>query len=104
MGRADDQLFAVFGDRRPGGCRPVYRDPAGSAPPRDVEVCRDRDVKVAGADGIFRTVQHVAELRLCQVPNPRRGARLTLSDGEYALDEHLDTDGLVSRWSLLPLR
>ena len=63
----------------------------------------NRNTQVAGADGLFYTVQFLAELRLGQIA-PKRDGLLTLPDGQYRLDKPVDSDGLVERWSLLPVR
>ncbi|TLX65074.1 hypothetical protein DN820_01815 [Stutzerimonas nosocomialis] len=100
MRRADDRLFEVFGE-----CGlSTYRDPAGLSPPAPVEAIVSRDIEVAGADGVFRAYQLVVELRLHQVPAPKRGGRLTLPGGAYLLEEPIRTDGLVALWSLQPTR
>ncbi|MGF6692658.1 head-tail joining protein [Metapseudomonas resinovorans] len=98
MSRADDTLFRVFGEK---GCS-TYTAPGGMSRSVDVDVMLSKNVQVAGADGIFRAVQNLAELRLCQVPRPSRGGVLSLSDGRFLLDEKLDSDGLVERWALTP--
>lgn len=100
MQQADDQLFQVFGEKT----QPTYLQPGGLGRPVPVEVILGRDVEVAGADGAFRAVQYLAEIRLSQVCAPKRGARLLLSEGVFILDEPLGSDALVERWALLPGR
>lgn len=101
MQQADDQYFRVFGeDQR--CARPTYTAPGGISAPVRVEVALGRNVEVAGADGSFRPVQLLAELRVSQVPRPQRGARLQLAEGDFFLADPIDSDGLVNRWSLMP--
>lgn len=103
MHRADDTLFRVFGEDR-AACGPVYIPPDGWANPIPLEVILGRNVEVAGADGVFRVVQYLADIRLSQVPNPKRLGRLKLAEGDFILEEPLGSDGLVARWALLPGR
>ncbi len=103
MRRADTTLFRVFGEDR-GSCGPTYTSPDGFARPVQLDVILGRDVEVAGADGTFRVVQCLVEIRLCQLAKPKRGGRLNLAEGEFILDEPLGTDGIVERWALLPAR
>ncbi|MTZ15211.1 hypothetical protein GNE00_15785 [Pseudomonas sp. JL972] len=103
MQRADDTLFRVFGEDR-NDCGPTYTAPDGFARPVPLEVILGRNVEVAGADGTFRVVQYLAEIRLSQVRCPKRGGRLTLSEGVFILEEPLGSDALVERWALLPGR
>lgn len=99
MQQADDVLFRTFGEA--GGC--TYTAPGGSVAPVAVEVVLNRNAQVAGADGLFYVVQFLAELRLHQV-NPKRDGLLSLPDGQYRLEKPVDSDSLVERWSLLPVR
>lgn len=99
MQQADDVLFRTFGEA--GGC--TYTAPGGAAAPVAVEVIVNRNAQVAGADGLFYTVQFLAELRLHQI-SPKRDGLLSLPDGRYRLEKPVDSDGLVERWSLLPVR
>ena len=99
MQQADDALFRAFGEAGGG----TYTAPGGAAAPVAVEVIVNRNTQVAGADGLFYTVQFLAELRLGQIA-PKRDGLLTLPDGQYRLDKPVDSDGLVERWSLLPVR
>lgn len=103
MQQADDALFKVFGEDESVSL-PTYTPPGGIAPSVDVSVMLGRNVEVAGADGSFRTIQLLAELRLSQIAKPRRGGRLKLAEGEFLLEEPIDSDGLVERWTLMPLR
>lgn len=98
MQQADDKLFGVFGESDG-----TYYPPEGQGPPlQHVRPSLDRNVQIAGADGMFRTVQVLAELRLSQVPKPRRGGRLVVPAGSFVLAEPIDSDGIVERWSLMP--
>lgn len=100
MQQADDTLFKVFGEDRD-NVQPTYTAPGGMSQPIEVEVMLNRNAQLAGADGMFRMVQYLAELRVSQVRG-KRGGRLQLADGAFLLDDMIDTDGLVERWSLLP--
>lgn len=102
MQLADDALFKVFGEDE--SVSPPRYTPTGGLPPFDVSVMLGRNVEVAGADGTFRTVELLAELRLSQIARPKRGARLELAEGEFLLGELIDSDGLVERWTLMPVR
>lgn len=97
MRRADDSLFRVFGEDRE-VCKPTYMAPGGMPVP--CEVILARNVTVAGADGMFRPVRVLAELRCHQV-QCRRGGILTVPEGRFKLAEPIDNDGLVERWELL---
>ena len=99
MSMGDDRYFEVFKEH----CS-TYTEPTGIAQPVSVDASLSRDAQVAGADGMFMTVQYLVELRLCQVRKPRKGGRLKLPDGEFLLEERIDADGLVERWSLIPRR
>jgi hypothetical protein len=101
MQQADAQYFRVFGEDQQGS-HPTYTAPGGFSGPVMVDVSLGRNVEVAGAEGSFRTVQLLAELRVCQVARPQRGGRLRLAEGDFLLAEPIDSDGLVNRWSLLP--
>lgn len=101
MQQADSQYFRVFGEDQLGS-HPTYTAPGGFSAPVMVDVALGRNVEVAGAEGSFRTVQLLAELRVCQVSRPQRGGRLKLAEGDFLLAEPIDSDGLVNRWSLLP--
>jgi hypothetical protein len=103
MQRADDALFRVFGEDRD-ACVPTYTPPDGFGAPLHLDVILGHNVEVAGADGSFRVVQCLAEIRLSQVPSPKRGARLKLVEGEFILEEPLGADAQVARWALLPAR
>ena len=103
MQRADDTLFRVFGEDRV-TCGPTYIPPDGFGGMVSLDIILGHNVEVAGADGTFRVVQCLAEIRLSQLPNPKRGGRLRLAEGEFILDERLGTDGSVERWALLPAR
>lgn len=100
MCRADETLFGVFGEN--GEC--TYTAPSSLAPPQRLRPIISRNVQVAGADGIFRAVQALVEIRLCEVSAPRRGGRLRTPDETFTLEEQIDSDGLVERWTLLPAR
>lgn len=100
MRRADDSLFRVFGEDRCQGATPTYLQPGGLQ--TSCEVMLSRDVTVAGADGMFRAVKILAELRTHQVSG-KRGGILSLAEGRYKLDDFIDTDGIVERWSLLEI-
>ncbi|RIA22662.1 hypothetical protein DFO61_3352 [Ectopseudomonas oleovorans] len=97
MRRADDSLFRVFGEDRCQG-KPTYTPPGGAQ--QCCEVMLGRDVVVTGADGMFRSVKIVASLRTHQVSG-KRGGLLELAEGRFKLDDFIDTDGLVERWSVL---
>lgn len=97
MRRADDSLFRVFGEDRE-ACKPTYTAPGGR--PAPCEVILARNVTVAGADGLFRPVRVLAELRCHQVTG-RRGGILSVPEGRFKLHEPVDSDGLVERWELL---
>ena len=101
MQQADDQYFRVFGEDKQSG-QPTYTAPGGYSSPVQVDVALGRNVEVAGAEGSFRTVQLLAELRVCQVARPQRGGRLKLAEGDFLLAEPIDSDGQVNRWSLMP--
>jgi hypothetical protein len=103
MQQADDALFRVFGEDE-SVIQPTYTSPGGIGQSVDVSVMLGRNVEVAGADGSFRTIQLLAELRLSQIAKPRRGGRLKLAEGDFLLEEPIDSDGLVERWTLMPLR
>lgn len=102
MQRADDTLFKVFGEDRDQG-KPTYTAPDGLSPPIEVEAMLSRNAQLAGADGMFRVVQYLAELRVSQVRG-KRGGKLVLADGAFLLEDLIDSDGLVERWSLMPVR
>ena len=102
MQLADDTLFKVFGEDE-SVSRPTYTPPGGVCAPVYVSVMLGRNVEVAGADGSFRAVELLAELRLSQVAKPKRGGKLVLADGEFLLGKQIDSVGLVERWSLMPL-
>src|SRR5690606_14026359 len=97
MRRADDSLFRVFGEDRCNG-KPTYTPPGGA--PVACEVMLSRDVSVAGADGIFRSVKILADIRVDQM-HGKRGGILTLAEGRFKLADPVDNDGLVERWELL---
>lgn len=103
MQRADDTLFRVFGEDKL-TCGPTYSAPDDFGRPVPLDVILGRNVEVAGADGAFRVVQCLAEIRLSQLARPKRGGRLKLAEGEFILEEPLGSDGLVERWALLPAR
>jgi hypothetical protein len=103
MQRADDTLFRVFGEDKL-TCGPTYSAPDDFGRPVPLDVIIGREVEVAGADGTFRVVQCLAEIRLCQLAKPKRGGRLKLAEGDFILDEPLGTDALVERWALIPAR
>lgn len=96
MQRADDKLFDVFGDQA------SYRSPDSLAEQPGVTVIISRNVEVAGADGVFRVVQLLAELRCSEVGSIKGGALIIQERNRYRLDERIRTDGLVEYWSLLP--
>lgn len=102
MQRADDVLFGVFGEDRDQG-KPTYTAPDGLSQPIEVEAMLSRNAQLAGADGMFRVVQYLAELR-CSQMRGKRGGRLELVDGAFLLEDMIDSDGLVERWSLMPVR
>lgn len=99
MQQADDTLFKVFGEDRANG-QPTYTAPGGLSQPVEVEVMLSRNVQLAGADGMFRLVHYLAELRVRQLRG-KRGGRLELIDGSFLLEDMIDADGLVERWSLM---
>jgi len=96
MGRADDRLFDVFGDRA------SYRSPDSLQEQPGITLIISRNVEVAGADGVFRVVQLLAELRTSEVGSLKSGGLITQGCHRYRLDERIRTDGLVEYWSLLP--
>ena len=98
MSRADEVLFDAFGE----GAR--YQDCIGTPSLAGITVVISHNVESAGADGVFRVIQHLAEIRLSEVPNPTAQALLTVGCKRYRLDERIRTDGLVEYWSLLPER
>ena len=102
MQQADDTLFKVFGEDSDSG-QPTYTAPGGLSQPFELQVMLSRNAQLAGADGMFRVVQYLAELRVSQVRG-KRGARLDLADGAFLLEDMIDSDGLVERWSLIPVR
>lgn len=97
MERADTVLFKAFGDgaQYQEGLRPALTG---------LTIIVSHNVEVAGADGLFQIVQHLAEIRHSDVPKPTSGAIITVNCTRYRLDERLRTDGLVEYWSLLPER
>lgn len=103
MQRADDTLFRVFGEDRV-TCGPTYTPPDGIGGTVSLDIILGHNVEVAGADGTFRVVQCLAEIRLSQLPNPKRGGRLRLAEGQFTLEEPLGADAQVTRWALLPAR
>ena len=52
---------------------------------------------------VWRRPLERSGVRLSQIA-PKRDGLLTLPDGQYRLDKPVDSDGLVERWSLLPVR
>lgn len=102
MQQADDTLFKVFGEDRAQGL-PTYTAPDGLSQPIEVEAMLSRNAQLAGADGMFRVVQCLAELR-CSQMRGKRGGRLELADGAFLLEDMIDSDGLVEHWSLMPVR
>lgn len=95
MERADEVLFQAFGD----GAR--YRSADGCQQLDGLTIIVSRDVETAGADGMFRPVQFLAEIRRSEVPRPQAGAQITAGRTRYRLDERIRTDGLIEYWSLL---
>lgn len=102
MQQADDVLFGVFGEDRDQG-KPTYTAPDGLSQPIEVQAMLSRNAQLAGADGMFRVVQYLAELRVSQMRG-KRGGRLELAAGAFLLEDMIDNDGLVERWSLMPAR
>lgn len=98
MQAADDQLFAVF------GVSARYQTSKDSQATQPVTVTIDKDVELAGPDGMIRTVQCAAQIRLQEVAQPKAGALLMTDCDRWRLDERLASDGLVEVWSLLPVR
>lgn len=92
----DAELFVAFGEEAPGFLRP--RD---GGPDLPVRVVIQRNVAVAGPDGVFVNVQLLADLRVAEVADPCRGDLLEIGCQRYLLAEHLGADGYVNRFSLL---
>ena len=99
MARADAVLFDAFGNKGVS-----YQGPHCYTPIPNLTVIISHNVEMAVADGVFRPIQHLAEIRLAEVPEPRAGGQLHCRSGRYRLDERIRTDGLVEYWSLLPVR
>lgn len=99
MRRADAVLFDAFGDKGVS-----YQDPHCLVSLSGLTIIISHNVEMAGPDGVFRPIQHLAEIRLAEVPQPRAGGVLQCTDGRYRLDERMRSDGLVEYWSLLPVR
>ena len=96
MAQADNVLFRVFGDSA------QYRSSTGCEQRNGATVIISRNVEIAGADGLFRLIQHLAEIRTSEIPSPTAGSVITVDGQRYRLDERIRTDGLVEYWSLLP--
>tara|TARA_R110002124_G_scaffold213962_1_gene379984 strand:- start:14936 stop:15256 length:321 start_codon:yes stop_codon:yes gene_type:complete len=98
MTQADESLFAVFGSTW------CYTGPMGTPALPQTTICISKNVQIEGADGLFRPVAALAEIRLCEVPKPQGDAQIHNDHERYRLDKRIDSDGLVERWSLLPVR
>ena len=98
MDQADGQLFKVFGSAW------CYTGPAGPPVVPDLSVCISKNVQVEGADGLFRPVAALGEFRLSQIAKPQGDAQIHNATERYRLDKRIDSDGLVERWSLMPVR
>lgn len=98
MDQADEQVFAVFGSTW------TYTGPAGSPVVPDLSVCISKNVQIEGPDGIFRPVAALGEFRLSVLGKPQGDAQIHNATERYRLDKRIDSDGLVERWSLMPVR
>jgi len=92
----DAELFAAFGEED----YTVFR-PQDGGPEIRVTAVIQRNLAVAGPDGMFVNVQLMADLREAQVPAPRRGDLLVVGCKRYVLEQHYGGDGFVNRFSLL---
>lgn len=93
---ADDELFETFGER--GGA--IY-DPGYGCQPKQVGAVLQRSV--GGIGGVlFAPVELAVDIRIREVPEPRKGDLITLGGKRYVLDEHMGTDSLINRFSLMP--
>ncbi|MDV3438719.1 hypothetical protein R0G64_04865 [Pseudomonas otitidis] len=97
----DRRYFAVFGERGGEQQQPRYTAPGPQAVPVEVQVAVQNNAQVAGADGLFQVIQHLAEIRLKPGLQLRRDGLLELPSGRYRLERLVDADGLVERWSLM---
>ncbi|MBW5416114.1 MULTISPECIES: head-tail joining protein [unclassified Pseudomonas] len=91
---ADEGLFDEFGEDA------VFIGDQGE-PQRNVTVVLMRNISAAGADGMVVVIELAADLRIKEVPKAYRGCTLRFGDRLYRLDDHLGSDGLVNRFSLL---
>ncbi|WP_462382296.1 hypothetical protein [Pseudomonas sp. Marseille-QA0892] len=97
MAEADAELFETFGE----GCQAQYIAP-GSAP-IPVTIVLQRNVGASDGAG-FVAVELAADIRVCEVRDPVLRSTLIVGKDRYLLDEHMGTDGLVNRYSLMPVR
>lgn len=95
---ADDTLFDTFAEREP-----AEYYPPGAVHCMPAHVILHRNLQMVGAGGVFMVVQLAVDLRKSQVPNPERGAVLKLDCKRYALEEALQEDAQLTRYSLNPL-
>lgn len=92
----DAELFSAFAEQE----HTVFR-PQDGGPEIQVSAVIQRNVAVAGPDGMFVNVQLMADLRQVEVPAPRRGDLLVVGCKRYVLEQHYGGDGFVNRFSLL---
>ncbi len=95
---ADDALFGTFGERD----EAEYYAP-GAAHAVPVKVILHRNLQMVGAGGVFMVVQLAVDLRKVHVADPVRGATLKVGCSRYALEEALQDDAQITRYSLNPL-
>lgn len=95
---ADDELFETFGEQDGG----MHTSKDGGQP-RPVAVVLQRNVGPAGAGGVFVAVELAADLRIKEVRDPQRGDQLVVNCRRYDLNDYMGTDGLINRFSLMPV-
>lgn len=97
MEQADASLFDQFGQHA------TYYATSG---PLACRVIVERDVVLSDGHGPLVCAERTADLRQSEVPDPRRGDRLDLTEqGQtraWRLDQWLASDGLINRYSLIP--
>ncbi|NWD49024.1 head-tail joining protein [Pseudomonas gingeri] len=94
---ADAELFETFGEKGGG----LY-EPIAGGQPKNVGAVLLSSVGAVGGSGAFVNVERAVDLRIRQVPEPRRGDILTIGCKRYVLDEFMGADSLINRYSLLP--
>jgi hypothetical protein len=97
MAEADAELFETFGDQ----CQAQYIAPGAAA--QRVSAVLQRNVG-ANDGGGFVAVELAADIRICDVRDPVLRSTLIIGKDRFLLDEHLGSDGLVNRYSLMPVR